>query len=164
MTTQEIIRCVLFGKGVNSESIFDEFLHFAPRWYSKNYWYALGLAYTCADNLYPYREYVKAAFSSKRKGREALMNEEELKVWKNLPQQVYIYRGMTIEEQESGDFGVSWSLSIEKAEFFAYEYTRNHYTKNLTKTVQHLKVDKKDIIAFFNEREEEEVIYISHKE
>ena len=160
MTTQEIIRCVLFGLGVNSESIFEKFLQHAPRWYGKNYWYALGLAYTCADNLYPYRDDVKAAFSAKRKGREALMTEQELEVWQNLPQQVSIYRGMTIEENISGDFGISWSLSIETANFFAFEYTRNIYTRNLPKTVQHLEVDKKDIIAFFNERKEEEVIYL----
>ena len=42
------------------------------------------------------------------------MNKNELKVYNSLPENVIIYRGMTTDELESGDFGVSWTLSRER--------------------------------------------------
>ena len=71
-----------------------------------------------------------------------------------------IYRGMTTEELESGDFSVSWTLSKECAEFFAFKYGRNFSTENKPKVVHQLEVKKVEILAYFNERNEQEVIYI----
>ena len=79
---------------------------------------------------------------------------------KSTPEKVGIYRGMTKIELKSGEFGISWTLDKEKAEFFAYTYVRNTSTNLLPKTVHKIIVDKKDIIAYFNGRKEQEIIYI----
>jgi len=67
---------------------------------------------------------------------------------------------MTIEELESGDFGVAWTLSKEIAEWFADTYGRNFSTEDKPKTVHQLEVSKVEIIAYFGGRNEQEVIYI----
>jgi hypothetical protein len=67
---------------------------------------------------------------------------------------------MTVEELESGDFGVSWTLSKERAEFFAFKYGRNLSTEGKPKIVHQLEVMKVEILAYFNERNEQEVVYI----
>lgn len=49
---------------------------------------------------------------------------------------------------------------IEKAEFFAYDYIRNSDTEELDKTVIEKIVSKENIIAYFDGREEQEVIVL----
>ena len=56
--------------------------------------------------------------------------------------------------------GVSWTLRYETAEYFAETYIRNFATNHLTKVVHELVVNKSEVIAFFNERNEFEIIYI----
>lgn len=160
MTTIEVIDTIIIRE--SSETRFHKFLDWAPSWYGKNYWYALAIAYTCSDNLYALKDEVKAAFSAKRKYRESLMEDKELKIWRNLPEHITIYRGMTLEEKESGDYGVSWTLSKKTAEFFAYKYQRNRSTNHLPRTVHKLIVKKNDVVAYFGERNEKEIIYL-HK-
>ena len=53
------------------------------------------------------------------------MTKQELKIYNSLPENITIYRGMTTEELESGDFGISWTLSKECDGFFAFKYGRN---------------------------------------
>ena len=67
---------------------------------------------------------------------------------------------MTTEELESGDFGVSWTLSREHADYFVFTYGRNFSTEGIPKVVHQLEVKKVEILAYFNERNEQEVIYI----
>ena len=67
---------------------------------------------------------------------------------------------MTKEEFDSGNFGISWSLSKETAEFFAHKYWRNIDTKNSMKVVKAKKVKKQDCIAYFNGRGEKEIILV----
>lgn len=67
---------------------------------------------------------------------------------------------MTVEELESGNFGVSWSLKESVAKFFAEKYMRNFDTENLPKTVNQLTIKKEDVTAYFGERKEFEIIYL----
>jgi len=93
------------------------------------------------------------------------MSKREQKYLSILPEDLTIFRGMTVQEFESGDFGVSWTLKKDVAEFFAYTYGRNQATSHLPKMVHELHVKKSDIIAYFGERKEYEVIYVqpTHK-
>ena len=78
-----------------------------------------------------------------------------------LPEKVKIYRGVTTDEIDSKSFGLSWSLKKEVAEFFAFKYRRNYDTSSSLKTVIEIEVDKNEIIAYFKDREEDEIIYLS---
>lgn len=139
---------------------FQTFLKIKDELNDKDYWRILAYVYTCSDNLYYLKEEVKEAFLEDRSEREYLMNKNELKVYNSLPENIIIYRGMTSMELECRDFGVSWTLSKERAEFFAFKYGRNYATENKPKVVHQLEVKKVEILAYFNERNEQEVIYI----
>lgn len=157
---KEKVNRIIFGIGVNSYNRFITFMANLKGLTDAEYWYGLGLAYTSSDNLSQWRHLGKSAFSSKRPKREHLMNGEERKKFAALPERLRIYRGMTEEEYKSGVFGISWTLSEKVAKFFAEKYLRNHATNRLPKTVHSIQVNKSDAIAFFNGREEDEIIYI----
>jgi hypothetical protein len=157
------IDSILFGIGVSSWNRFHTFFLMKGELKGKNYWYALRNSYDCSDNLYKAAPMVKAAFLSKEPGREYLMSKKERDYLTNLPDRITIYRGMTEKELKKESFGVSWTLKKEVAEFFANTYIRNFDTRKLKKCVYELTINKNDVIAFFNERKEFEIIYIHPK-
>ena len=71
---------------------------------------------------------------------------------KDLSDTLKIYRGMSIKEYKSKKRGFSWTLSKEKAEFFAHRFKRNG-------VVEELDVNKNDVVCFLPDRKEQEVIY-----
>lgn len=156
------IDSILFGIICNSYNRFYVFLKMVPRLKGKYYWYALRNAYDSSDNLYHIKEIVKGSFAKDEPERQSLMSKEEREYLTGLPEHITIYRGMTEVEYKSGDFGISWTLKKEVAEFFMHTYLRNHSTNHLKKVVHELVINKSDVIAFFNERQEFEIIYISN--
>lgn len=139
---------------------FQVFLAIKPLLKGKLYWYALRGAYEMSDNLNYYRYDLKLAFLADEPQRYSLMTKEELKYFDALPEQITIYRGMTENELMQKSFGCSWTLKKETAEFFAYTYQRNFATKHLKKVVHEMTINKSDVIAFLNNRDEFEIIYI----
>jgi hypothetical protein len=161
MNKQEIDK-ILFGIGCDSYNRFHFFIKLIPKLKGANYWYALNSAYTSTDNLFLVSDLVKASFLKDEPEREALMTSTEREYLENLPEQITIYRGMTEKEFSQNNFGVSWSLKKEVAEFFAYRYIRNHSTAKEKKTVHKLTINKSEVIAFINGRNEFEIIYIKN--
>jgi hypothetical protein len=142
---------------------FQVFLAIKPLLKDKLYWFALGDAYTSSDNLYCYKADVKQAFTCDEVERDYLMNKSERQYLKNLPEQITIYRGMTENELKQKSFGCSWTLKKEVADYFANTYQRNFATKHLKKVVHSMTINKSEVIAFFNGRDEFEIIYIQGK-
>jgi len=146
------------SKGVTK---FQVFLSIKPILTGKLYWYALKQAYTQSDNLYYYSYDIKQAFSSQEPHRETMMNQCEQKYLQGLPNEITIYRAMTVNEFESGVFGVSWTLKKNIADFFSSTYVRNIDTYGIKKTIVEKTISKDQIIAFFNDRDEFEIIHIT---
>lgn len=157
---KEIVDKIILGIGVDSLNRFETFYRYASHFTPPQYWYGLGLAYTSSDNLYSNKEKVRECFSSILPGRKFLMDESERTFLKKLPKFLKIYRAMTIEENKSGQYGISWTLKRKVAKFFKETYWRNIDTNHLPKIIKELVIPKSLIIAYFNEREEEEVIYL----
>ena len=89
------------------------------------------------------------------------MVRKERSFLSEMPDELLVYRGMSVQEAESRNYGVSWTLSEEKAEFFAFEYKAlDPISSSLEKTVVSKSIKKSDIIAYVQERDEEEVIVI----
>ena len=126
----------------------------------KYYWYALRRAYDGSDNLFEHKAQMRLLFSKEEEGREHLMSLKERRFLENLPDEITIYRGMTKKEFRSKKFGVSWTLKESVADFFAYKYWRNVSTNHLEKCVHSVTINKKDVLAFFDERKEYEIIYL----
>ena len=153
---------ILFGIGCNSFNRFEMFLSIAPKLKGELYWYALKESYISSDNLFHFKGLVKASFSSKQPNREKLMNYDEIRYLTSLPEQVNIYRGMTEQELKTKNYGISWTLKKEVAEFFANSYPRNFSTNEMKKVVYEMTIKKNDIVAFFNDRDEFEIIYLNN--
>ncbi len=80
--------------------------------------------------------------------KNILMNESDFKVYNDLPDEVEIYRGSHHEK----DFNaISWTTNYGTAEWFAKRFYKDGY-------VFKAKISKKNIFAFFNDRNEFEVI------
>ena len=118
-----------------------------------------------SNNLYAVKEFVTDFFTSYDEHREYLMNLTEREKLKGLPEKIIIYRGMTIVEAEDGKidpkkYGISWTLSKKVGMFFANEYIGNVTTSHMKKVVIEKTIPKHKVIAYIDERSEQEVIYL----
>jgi hypothetical protein len=143
---------------------FQSFLSIHRMLKGKLYWYALRNAYDMSDNLYQYRYDLRNAFLSQETEREYLMTKKERDYLNKLPEQITIFRGMTEQEYKSNELGISWTIKKSVAEYFVNIYPRNYATNRLKKVICELTIPKSEVIAFFNQRKEFEVIYIKDKD
>lgn len=123
----------------------------------EDYWMILGFCYTTSDFAFESSDLLREMFQVNRSNKEFLMNEEDRGTFNNLPQQLTIYRGCSKKEIDSNQLRFSWTLNKEIAEFFAYKYKRNLLTpcSVITKTIS-----KYSVTAYFNDRNEEEILWL----
>jgi hypothetical protein len=126
----------------------------------KDYWETLAHTYVVSDNNYSCASDIKRLFSSSRVNRESLMDKKEIDIFRNLPDTITIYRGMSIAELDSNNFGISWTLKREVAEKFAYGFFHNYDTVHLPHTVMERTIPKKDAVSYF--LREHEIIYLGN--
>lgn len=160
--SEEEINELVFGAGIDSFNRLHFYHDLIHEWNFKLeptlYWKCLGDCYNSSDNLYRHRQRVKRLFLAKIPERNSLMNAEELQFISELPNEITIYRAMTINEFQSKNYGISWTLSPEVANFFKDKYIRNYSTNNQKKMIAQTTIDKSQIIAYFGRREESEII------
>lgn len=77
-----------------------------------------------------------------------LMGQENYEVYENLPDTFTVYRGLQENAQEDG---LSWTLSKDVAEWFASRF------ENDGEIIEKM-VHKTEVIAYFNDRDEEEIV------
>jgi|SRR5688572_27258525 len=133
-----------------------------PMLSSKGYWYALGRTYTtssCVDRISISEK--RRLFYDYRPHREYLMTNDERRFLDARAKKVTLYRAMSINEQESGEFGVSWTLDKAVAEFYAFKYQGYEIHRQEEERVVHsVTAEKENLIAYFKGRKEKEVIYV----
>lgn len=86
---------------------------------------------------------------------EMLRSKKERKLWESLPDKVTLYRGCSTKEAEFGNFGFSWTLNRQIAEFFAFM----NYQKD--RAVYSILADKEYISAVILERSEDEALFFN---
>lgn len=86
----------------------------------------------------------------KQADKEYVMNQEELKLYNSLPDEITIYRGVE-ENKKNSTKALSWTLNKDKAKWFATRYEDKG-------TMFTAKIKKEDVLAYFNSRKEEEVV------
>lgn len=124
----------------------------------EDYWKNLSETYIMQDFMeLPYMLY-KEMFSSPRENKEMLMSDTERKFLEQLPEEITIYRGGGEKEIETG-FGISWTLNKTIAEQFV---ERKKHSSNDVMFVHKLTIPKSKVVAYFNSRKEEEIIYIEN--
>ena len=145
----------------SSEDRFEKFYGLKDKFIAKgNYWETLAKNYRLCNNTYRFKQELKEVFSINVPGKEILLSGKAKEILDNLPEQVTIYRGMSVAENETGDYGISWTLDKKVAEKFAFDYIHNYDTNGQEHIVKEIVIEKSKIVAYFDERNEQEVIYI----
>lgn len=133
------------------------FTMFHKHFSDKEFWRKLSMIYTGQDfQKLPHQIY-KLYFNSNRPYREELMDEEEKAHYNKLPDIIKAYRCMSKEEKKREEFGFSWTLSKDVAQFFV---DRNNKIYQKEHVIYEKLLHKSDIIAYLNERDEEEILYL----
>ena len=87
---------------------------------------------------------------------DCLMDEKEMEMYNNLPDEVEVFRGTSIFENDGDSAaGLSWTIDRGVAEFFAFRGKRHREEDGI---VYGAEVPKFDIVAIIEERGEREVI------
>lgn len=85
----------------------------------------------------------------KKANKNLLMSEDELNIYNSINDDIIIYRGVGKDREP---YGLSWTKNYETAEWFAKRWeNKDAY---IFKTV----CNKKDILAYFNSRNEDELV------
>jgi hypothetical protein len=112
------------------------------------YWELLSEIWLASDNVWQNMDDWKVLLTSRRSHREAMMDVGEQAFLSNLKYTVTIYRGCKKDLNESG---LSWTLDRSVAETHA-----DHFGEG--GIVLQRKINKPEIVAYLNSREESEII------
>lgn len=114
-----------------------------------NYWNLLGTLWKKCGSVINLLLWIEL-FRSNRKNRHKIMKNRERKRWRSLPKKVIAYRA--INNKAEIETAISWTLNKKIADdIFSHKGLRQVVSK---------KFDKKDILAFFDRRGEEEIIVL----
>lgn len=87
----------------------------------------------------------------KKANKKALMTEEDYAVYDGLKPEFKVYRGVAVGRNPHG---LSWTMNYEKAEWFANRFN----TPDKKGYVQEVTITKAEALAYFNTRDEQEVV------
>lgn len=79
--------------------------------------------------------------------KKVLMDREEYTVYDTLPESFTVYRGVTRGRNPKG---MSWTRDLKKAEWFSGRFGDGYVLEGTA--------EKKDVLAFFGRRNEEEIV------
>jgi hypothetical protein len=113
------------------------------------YWETLSEIWTNSENNWQNLKVWKQLLSKNVKNRSKFMDADERKRFRELPNEFTIYRGCTDENTD----GLNYTLDKEIAEWFSKRYSKKGY-------VIEKKVQKSEVFAYLNGRNEEEIIYL----
>ena len=105
---------------------------------------------TESPNLDPNMSKSKLLSLFRKANPSELMSEEELNTFNQLEDAVTVYRGVTSYNADNIK-ALSWTLDYDKAEWFANRFGEEGI-------VYEAEIEKSHILAFFNRRNESEVI------
>lgn len=87
----------------------------------------------------------------KQADKKILMVPEDYEKFINLPEEIEVYRGVAVNRNPNG---LSWTDNYEKAKWFANRFNKEDKVGYVQKAI----VKKKDVLAYFNTRNEQELV------
>jgi hypothetical protein len=129
------------------------FAKYAHQMTDKDYWSNLGGIWTDSENIWQNLGEWRAFLSSKRRYRDRLMDEDDRKIFRELPEELTLYRG-TCAPDGIG-CGMAWTLDKDKAQWFA---DRFQSVTGSEPTVIEGHVAKLHCLAYFGGRAEREIV------
>ena len=149
----------IIGHESYEDRSFDLFLILSKQLEGRDFWRLLNDCYMTLKHPLLWKHEIREAFQSDEPDQEYYMNQESREFYNNLPDGVTIYRGMSVTESIGKNYGISWTLSKDVADHFT-KIDSSGLPTSEKKVMVSLMVPKDDIIAYSNEREEQEVIYL----
>jgi hypothetical protein len=114
----------------------------------QDYWDLLRFVYTDSESPGINKKWFKMLLDAPVPQREHFMDEEDRDLFNKLPDVLEIYRGY---QEEKAKHGLSFTLDLEKAKWFAQRWKRKGKVVKST-------VKKKDVVGYTNSRSEQEII------
>jgi hypothetical protein len=116
----------------------------------KEYWEMLGLVYTDQEIVHHQWPKLRKLLQSPRPHREFIMSEEDRAIFADLPEELSLFRGFC----RGNGKGWSWTLEEDTAIWFANRLAISGSRPSLLVGT----AMKKDTIAYFGERDENEIL------
>ncbi len=129
---------------------FDAFKKVEQNLSDKDYWELLSDIWTDSENIWQNLNEWKKLLKQRKETKHLFMSEADKEVFNSLPDKITIYRGCIPKQNEKG---LSYTIDKEKAEWFSKRFHKNG--KVIKKVV-----DKSEIFAYTNSRNEKEVILL----
>lgn len=131
----------------------EAFMELEHHFSDDDYWTLLGAIWTDSENIWQNEEDWRTCFTEHRSGRvDHLMEDEEREVYKSLPPVMTVYRGYRRSDRADG---LSWSLSEERAKWFATRFpSQEEESPRVTKG----QVKREHVLAYFGSRQEDEIV------
>lgn len=111
-----------------------------------NYWNFLGTAWKAGGTFEKQDQWVEL-FQSKRRNRQKLMKTSERREFSRLPKVVTAYRAYTDEDELN--HSICWSLDQKFVK---------QYAEKTGRKIAEMKFAKSNIFAYFNRRQESEIL------
>jgi hypothetical protein len=92
----------------------------------------------------------------KKCDKKYLMTDEDYQVYEQLPETFTIYRGVAVGRNPKG---LSWTQNLETAKWFAHRFDQ----KDKKGYIQIGTAKKENVLAYFNTRNEDEIVYNSRR-
>ena len=117
------------------------------------YWPLLRNVWEMAESPWQDSFLLRGLLTADRPGRESMMNADELKVFRGLPDPVTVYRGYLARRNLRG---WSWTLNPKWAEWFSVRFASALGLEH--GRVAEGRVNRQHIVAYLNERNEREIV------
>lgn len=129
------------------------FKEVCDRMSDEDYWSVLSDIWQLSENIWQNKQGWIKLLKSKRPGKKHFMNEEEHETFASMPDVITSYRGYIPGKNMTG---LSYSLSKEKAEWFANRFQRLNGDGKVIK----ISIPKKKVFAYMSCRNEQELIIL----
>ena len=115
-------------------------------------WSLIGEAWTDSENIWQLWSEWMILWTHDTPLHSAMMTKAEIKALADMPDEIEVFRGVNRGDMSSG---FSWTIDRKKAEWFARRYAEG---EGRTSVVLHGTVAKSDVLAFFKNRGESEIV------
>jgi hypothetical protein len=129
----------------------DAFMEIAEHLPDKKFWVLLAYVWTDSENIWQNLQHWRALWNTERPGKQFAMDAKERKEFKQLPDKITIYRGISNGHTAKG---MSWTLDREKAIWFAKRFQNSCTPPILLRA----RANKSDVHAMVLGRKETEIV------
>lgn len=119
----------------------------------KNYWEMLSSVWVDSENIWQHMEQWRMLLGSFRPGKRFFMSKDERQALQQMPSRFPVYRGCVRGQNEDG---LSWTLDRTRAVWFSKRLNHDGDAPCVREKI----VRKKDVFAYLNGRNEDEIIVL----